>query len=132
MRATNFPCNSSYYQYRRGKVRRVVVLAMANHSHRAGRLKQQNKKNKRSAASKRSLGRRAGAGKVAGTTAASGGKGSSSKLGGVVSAADGRANRLNSAKQRKTKQVDGHCQFANSTGNPIVHVVTSTTTSCEY
>ena len=80
---------------------------MANHSHRAGRLKQQNKKNKRSAASKRSLGRRAGAGKVAGT--ASGVKGVKA---GVVSAVDGRANRLNSAKQRreasrKTK-VDAH------------------------
>ena len=76
---------------------------MANHSHRAGRLKQSNKKNKRSTASKRSAGRKAGAGKVQGSSSSNPGAAAATGKGpkAAISAADGRANRMNAAKQRR-------------------------------
>ena len=76
---------------------------MANHSHRAGRLKQSNKKNKRSTASKRSAGRKAGAGKVQGSSSLNPGATAATGKGrkAAISAATGRANRMNAAKQRR-------------------------------
>ena len=64
-------------------------MSPAAHSHRSGKLKQQNKKNKRSAASKRSLNRRAG-GKI-------------QVKKGVSSSASNKAkaDRINEARQRR-------------------------------
>ncbi|KAL9189277.1 hypothetical protein ACHAXT_011767 [Thalassiosira profunda] len=72
-------------------------MAAANHSHRAGRLRQTNKKNKRSAASKRSVHRRQG-GKISGLPSAGGRKGpkSTDGIGGKA-----KATRANAAKQRR-------------------------------
>ena len=77
---------------------------VANHSHRAGKLKQQNKKNKRSSASKRSVNRKAGAGKVQSGGVAGGGGGGGTGRGGrsaIVASADAKANRNNAARQRR-------------------------------
>lgn len=70
------------------------------HSHRAGKLKQTNKKNKRSTASKRSLSRRQG-GKVAGVSI--GGAGVRKSLKSITATNEGsaKANRLNAAKQKR-------------------------------
>mmetsp|Transcript_32005 Transcript_32005/g.67738 ORF Transcript_32005/g.67738 Transcript_32005/m.67738 type:complete len:1028 (-) Transcript_32005:236-3319(-) len=75
------------------------MAAAANHSHRAGKLKQQNKKNKRSSASKRSRNRQQGgkvqslpSGKNRRNLKANDAAGSSSKA---------KANRVNAAKQRR-------------------------------
>jgi hypothetical protein len=59
------------------------------HSHRSGKLKQQNKKNKRSSASKRSINRRAG------------GKIQSKKPGGSAAGSKAKADRINEARQRR-------------------------------
>lgn len=67
---------------------------MGGHSHRAGKLKQTNKKNKRSTASKRSLNRKQG-GKVAGTSTRKSLKASTTNEGSA------KANRLNAAKQKR-------------------------------
>jgi pre-rRNA-processing protein TSR1 len=66
---------------------------MGGHSHRAGKLKQTNKKNKRSTASKRSLNRRQG-GKVAGSTR-------KSLKASTANEGSAKANRLNAAKQKR-------------------------------
>ncbi|EJK44087.1 hypothetical protein THAOC_37406, partial [Thalassiosira oceanica] len=68
--------------------------AMPNHSHRAGRLKQTNKRNKRSSASKRSLSSRKQGGKVQ----SSGRSGPKSRPSGGGSA---RLARANAARQRR-------------------------------
>ena len=73
------------------------------HSHRAGKLKQSNKKNKRSTASKRSRNRLQG-GKVAGNGGAIGGVRKSLKSTTTTTAAhesSAKANRLNAAKQKR-------------------------------
>ncbi|KAL7500637.1 hypothetical protein ACHAWT_009869 [Skeletonema menzelii] len=69
---------------------------MGGHSHRAGKLKQTNKKNKRSTASKRSKNRLQG-GKVAGTS--SGGR--KSLKASTTNEGSAKANRLNAAKQKR-------------------------------
>ena len=61
----------------------------APHSHRSGKLKQQNKKNKRSNASKRSLNRRAG------------GKIQSVKGANTTTGSKAKADRVNEARQRR-------------------------------
>jgi hypothetical protein len=66
-------------------------MAAAPHSHRSGKLKQQNKKNKRSTASKRSLNRRAG-GKIQKRPGASGA---------AVGGGKAKADRINEARQRR-------------------------------
>ena len=71
---------------------------MPNHSHRAGKLKQQNKKNKRSSASKRSVSRNQG-GKIQLPSGDSGRKGIKSTP--DTSRQSARANRANAAKQRR-------------------------------
>ena len=72
------------------------------HSHRAGKLKQSNKKNKRSTASKRSRNRLQG-GKVAGNGGAIGGVRKSLKSTTTTAAheSSAKANRLNAAKQKR-------------------------------
>ncbi|KAL7519476.1 hypothetical protein ACHAWX_004232, partial [Stephanocyclus meneghinianus] len=68
-----------------------AIMAAAPHSHRSGKLKQQNKKNKRSTASKRSLNRRAG-GKIQKRPGASGT---------AVGGGKAKADRINEARQRR-------------------------------
>ena len=73
----------------------VATTMAGGHSHRAGKLKQTNKKNKRANASKRSLNRRQG-GKVAGSSSTRKSlKASTSNEGSA------KANRLNAAKQKR-------------------------------
>lgn len=62
---------------------------MPDHHHRAGSLRQSNKRNKRSKSSKRSITRNAG-GKLVGT-----------KVSGAILAAQGKADRKNTAQQRR-------------------------------
>ncbi|KAL7470006.1 hypothetical protein ACHAXS_010254 [Conticribra weissflogii] len=72
----------------------AAAAAAAAHSHRAGKLKQQNKKNKRSNASKRAQNRRAG-GKIQSLPSRSNPKRPGNSSG------DAKANRANAAKQRR-------------------------------
>eukprot|EP00584_Thalassiosira_punctigera_P020182 CAMPEP_0172549544 /NCGR_PEP_ID=MMETSP1067-20121228/18584_1 /TAXON_ID=265564 ORGANISM="Thalassiosira punctigera, Strain Tpunct2005C2" /NCGR_SAMPLE_ID=MMETSP1067 /ASSEMBLY_ACC=CAM_ASM_000444 /LENGTH=1058 /DNA_ID=CAMNT_0013336937 /DNA_START=47 /DNA_END=3223 /DNA_ORIENTATION=- len=72
-----------------------MAAGAANHSHRAGKLKQQNKKNKRSSASKRSRNRMHG-GKVQGLPSGHRKGVKSNAVGGKA-----KANRMNAAKQRR-------------------------------
>ncbi|KAL7536285.1 hypothetical protein ACHAWF_005422, partial [Thalassiosira exigua] len=75
------------------------MAAAANHSHRAGKLKQQNKKNKRSASSKRALNRRQG-----GKVQSLGGVGGGGRRRGVKCndvSGKNKADRANAAKQRR-------------------------------
>jgi len=71
----------------------------SSHHHRAGGLRQSNKKNKRSKASKRSLAVRAGAGKVAG-----GASNKQSKTTAHAMAAQSKANRRNHQQQKRDAQ----------------------------
>lgn len=66
-----------------------IMSPAAPHSHRSGKLKQQNKKNKRSNASKRSLNRRAG------------GKIQTKKGVNSATSSKAKADRVNEAKQRR-------------------------------
>ena len=72
---------------------------MGGHSHRAGKLKQTNKKNKRSTASKRSKNRLQG-GKVAGNIS-SGSSGRKSLKASTTNEGSAKANRLNAARQKR-------------------------------
>mmetsp|Transcript_27477 Transcript_27477/g.57330 ORF Transcript_27477/g.57330 Transcript_27477/m.57330 type:complete len:1056 (-) Transcript_27477:49-3216(-) len=76
----------------------MAAAAAANHSHRAGKLKQQNKKNKRGSASKRSKNRLQG-GKIQSLPSSGHRKGVKSNDNAGTSKA--KANRVNAAKQRR-------------------------------
>jgi len=82
----------------------AAAAANNNHSHRSGKLKQTNKRNKRSNASKRSITRNSG-GKVNSLSLGGGGKrggGRGSLKGGRDHISKAKANRINSAKQRRS------------------------------